>query len=948
MIPRETMVPAPESEPKVPLLKTKTSIPQLPPVFVHRSRLIKQIDLGIRGPVTVLTAPAGFGKTNLLLEWVAHNLRSQKPRSIAWLTLDEEDDAPPRFWHYLIAAVQVLDPQLGKDASDFFQGSSGNGPQAGLTLFLNEISSYPNDIILVLDDLHVVENASIYRNLRFLLKHLPRNLHVVIASRREPNLDLASLRAKGWVTDIGIDELRFSEEEISLFFFQIMGLHLTQTDVQALEERTEGWITPLKLAAISLGNRPDPTMLLTGFHGDARYLVDFLSEEVLSRQPEDVRRFLLRSSILDIFSGSLCESVVEPDAQPGFGSMMLSRLEHSHLFLTPLDAQHEWFRYHPLFEDFLRHEQHRTLDDETASLHKRAAAWFEGHGDLNEAFKHALASMDDQYAGDLIERNVEPLIKAGELPVLTRWIGKLDRNEIHKRPFVSLAYAWSSIAAFQLDNARVWLDDLQRSVEEQTAGQTPSQSASTDSLWNIAGGLAVCRSTLALLSGDAQTAAKYSKEAAEHLVGENPFMQSMISLEGSINGIYSGDTAKAIEMLNETIRLSRLANNFQALIHSLCRLAEMQSLQGHLSHALVTLQKARLAAIGPDGTPLPLMGLVDIHLGRILFERDLLDEARECLERGIRLTQSWLSRDEFDGMISLARLFVSRGDYTRAQALIEAASEMSLKTGSGSNEEVAAVACLRLALQKNDLGAAAKELEKINQLRRTIPPSIEKGAYPVHEYLQLTLARYHLTFGKATGDASHLHQAVQILDSLLPKAEKFQRVTSAIEILVLQAMAQLALGETDQAVPILMHALALGELEDYRRIFLDEGESMAKLLMRCRQARQSSSAELPSSGYIDSLLESLQPGTGAAWLLPQAVPQRVSAVPENGLPFTLSGRELQVLSLIAEGKSNQEISAELFLALNTVKRHAYNIYAKLEVKKRTQAVAKARQLGLIP
>jgi LuxR family maltose regulon positive regulatory protein len=686
---------------------------------------------------------------------------------------------------------------------------------------------------------------------------------------------------------------------------------------------------------------------LTSFHGNARYLVDFLSEEVLSRQPEDVRRFLLRSSILDVLSGPLCESVVEPGAQPGYGSSMLGKLEHGHLFLTPLDSQHEWYRYHPLFEDFLRHEQQMTLAEETPLLHKRAAAWFEGHGDLNEAFKHALSSRDDQYAADLIERNVEPLIKAGELPVLTRWIGKLKEEEIRKRPLVSLAYAWSSMAAFQLDNARRWLDDLQRSIEEQPTGQTSAESYKTNDLWNIAGGLAICRSTLALLSGDAQAAADFSKEAAKHLKGENPFMQSMISLEGSLYGTFSGDTSKAIETLQETVRLARLANNLLALVHSLCRLAEMQSVQGHLSQALVTLQKAHFAAIGPDSTPLPVMGLVDIELGKTLYERDLLDEARECLERGIRLTQSWLSRETFDGMISLARVLASQGNYGEAQARIGEASQMALSTGSKWNEAVAEATSLRLALKQNDLAAAAKELEKINQRTKTIQPPLESGTYSVYEFLQLSLARYHLTSGKAAEDASHLHQAMQILDSLLPQAEKFQRVAPTIEILVLQALAQHALGEMDRAVSVLIQALALGEVEDYRRIFLNEGESMARLLVRCRQARQSSRTQLPSSGYIQSLLETIQPGGGAPWAPQEAVLEGASATMEDGLPVSLSARELQVLSLIAEGKSNQEISAELYLALNTVKRHAYNIYAKLEVKKRTQAVSKARRLGLI-
>ncbi len=938
----------PEAKQELPLLKTKTSIPQLPPVFVHRSRLIKRIDSGVRGPLTLLTAPAGFGKTNLLLEWAAHNLRSQKTLSIAWLTLDKEDDEPSRFLQYLISAVQELDPQLGKDALDFFQSSTSNGSEMGLALLLNEISTHPNSIVLVLDDFHVIENATIHQSLGFLLKHLPRNMHVVIASRHEPDLDLASLRTKGWVTEIDADELRFTDEEVSLFFFQIMGLRLPQDIVQTLKEHTAGWITPLKLAAISLRNQPEPYALLINFHGDAHYLVDFLSEEVLSQQPEEVRRFLLRSSILDVLSGPLCETVVDLDAPLGYGTAMLNRLELANLFLTPLDQQHEWFRYHPLFADFLRHELHTTLAEETSSLHKRAATWFEGHGDLDEAFKHALASQDDGFAADLIDRNIEPLIRAGKLPVLTRWIGKLPDEEIRKHPLISLAYAWSSIVMFQLDNARYWLDDLQQSVEKQPAERTSDEPYKSDNLWNIHGGLAVCRSTLALLSGDASAAAEFSKEAARYLKEENPFIQSMTSLEGSLYFIFSGDTSKAIEVLQETTRLARLANNLLALVHSLCRLAEMQAMQGRLSQALATLQKARFAAMGPDGTPLPPMGIVDIEFGKILRERDLLDEAKECLERGIRLTQPWLSLVSFNGTLTLASLLHSRGDYDGSRALLKEASQMALSTASVWSEVTAAAVSVRLALQRNDLVAAMKEREKDDRLKDAKQSVLESYPYQVYEYLQLTLARFYLAFGQDTKDTSQMRRAVEILDSLLPKAEEFQRVTSMIEILVLQALAQEALGKGDLAVPTMMRALALGEPEDYRRVFMDEGEPMAKLLVHCRQAQQKSHARLPSPGYIDSLLETIQPGKGTSTTSREALLEGAATKTDYGLPISLSARELQVLSLIADGKSNQEISAELYLALNTVKRHAYNIYAKLEVKKRTQAVSKARQLGLIP
>jgi len=800
----------------------------------------------------------------------------------------------------------------------------------------------------VLDDFHHIDNRSIYHDLGFLLTHLPRNMHMVITSRREPSLDLASLRAKGLVTDIGVDEIRFTAEEISLFFFQIMGLHLSQDIVQTLQARTEGWITPLKLAAISMRNQPDPNELVASFHGNPHYLVDFLSEEVLSRQPEEVRLFLLRSSVLDVFSGPLAQAVVNPDALPGYGEGMLDTLEHAHLFLTSLDPQHEWFRYHPLFGDFLRHEQQKQLAEETASLHRRAAKWFEVHGDIDEAFMHALRSGDAEFAGDLMERNIEPLIKAGDLQVLTRWIGKLSQEEIHKRPLISLAYAWSSIAAYQLDNAKYWLDDLQQTVEKLPAEKSSDESHGINDLWNIHGGLAICRSSLALLSGDIQGAADFSKEAARYLKGENPFMQSMISLEGSLYFIFSGDLPKAIQELQQTIQLARRANNLLALVNALCWLGQMQALQGHLDQALVTLQKARYASTGPNGNPLTLMGMVEINFGQILYERGLLDEARECLERGIKVTRPLWSLPSFDGLISLAHVLNSQGDYDGSQAVVSEASQMALGTGSEGDLAIASAVSVQLALLRNDLVAATKEWEKANLLKDLAQASLESYPYHVYERLQLTMARLSLALGRENEAPGQLSRAVKILDSLLPNVKKFQRVTSLIEILVLQAMTRDAMGEMDLAVPILLHALALGEPEEYRRIFLDEGEPIARLLINCQQAQRRSHDQLPSLGYIESLLETIRPVEDISRATGVFPTERIEAKTDYGLPISLSARELQVLSLIAEGKSNQEISTELYLALNTVKRHAYNIYLKLEVKKRTQAVSKARQLGLIP
>ena len=950
------MLSNPESLIELPLLKTKITIPPLPQDFVQRPRLVERIDQGVKGPLTLLSAPAGFGKTNLLVEWAAQNALAQSSPAIAWLTLNREDNDLVRFFRYLTSAIQEVNPKLGNETLDFIHTAKGSGLEMGLTLLVNEISSIPDDLVLVIDDFHVVEDASIYQGLTFFLQHVPQNMHLVVASRREPVLDLAYLRAKGWVTELGADELRFTGEEISQFFSQTVGLQLPPEMVLALEQRTEGWIAALKLAAISLRNQPDPLTLLAGFHGDAHYLVDFLSDEVLYRQPEDVRRFLLRSSILDALCGPLCEAVVDSTAQPGYGAAILDRLEHANLFLTPLDLQHEWFRYHPLFADFLRHVESETEPTEIPLLQQRAALWFERHANLDEAFRYALVSGDGEWAADLIERNTESLIKTGDLQLLTRWIGKLPAEVVHQHPYLSLTYAWGSIAVYQIDNARYWLEDVQRSidrVEKQSTETKTREHVESDSLWNIHGGLAICRSTLALMSGDIQQAAEYSREAEQYLKEENPFIQSLLSLEDSMYFILSGDTTQAIEKLQETARIARLANNLLALVVANCQLAETLAMQGHLSQALATLQKAQFIALGPNGSPLPLAGIVDIEIGEILRERDLLEQAKEHLKRGIQLTQPWWSLSSLDGMISLACLLQSQGDMDGSQALIAQASQLALSTESSLWDDVITSAvAVRLALQRNDLAAATKAWEKGRMLKGVEQPYLTSYPYHIHEYLQINEARFNLAIGQDSGDTHKLQQASEILESILPNVERFKRVTSKIEILVLQALVKDALGDLDGAVAALLKALAQGEPEEYRRIFLDEGQPMAELLVTCWQVQQESHTYLPSLGYIEGLLGALPPVEKSMTRIPSFAGEQQSegknAKTEDGLPISLSARELQVLTLIADGKSNQEISAELYLALNTVKRHAYNIYTKLEVEKRTQAVSKARQLGFIP
>jgi LuxR family maltose regulon positive regulatory protein len=816
----------------------------------------------------------------------------------------------------------------------------------------------------VLDEYQFVTDATIHRGLNYLITHRPPNLHFVIATRSEPELDLAFLRSKGWVTEIGTEQLRFSEDEVALFLHQIMGLLPAPEAVRRLTERTEGWIAALQLVALSARDRPEAAGL-TDAAGEPRYVIDFLVDEVLARQPQEVRSFLLRTSFLEALSGPLCQAVAALDGEPGSGARMLRRLHHQNLFVTPLDAQHHWYRYHRLFAECLQRVQAETDAAEIPELHRKAASWLEMNGRLDEAFHHALASGEGEWALDMIGRHAEALIQSGELQTLTLWLGRLPATLVRQRPFLSTAFAYSLIEAHQFEAAQLWMDDAERLLDtletpsDDRRSHPPMDAAERRRLRGI---LAFCRSALAMLTGDASRAAEFSRAAQDNLPEDDPFSLSLLALDRGSLSFLHGDTSQAIAALREAARVARQANNLGAQLVLTCQLARMQSLQGQLSLASATLEKARTLALRPDGRPLPLAGIVDSAIGEILRERDRLKEAREVLERGLKQTQSWWSLSSLDGFVSLARLLQSQGDVVGALTRMDEAARLALSRESSPwDDAFIAGAAMRLALQREDMATATQWRQKSQWLDS--PGALRRESLPYHifEYLLLTEARFRYASGRASGDETELRRAQELLQSIVSEAERFQRLTSRIEILVLQALTEHELGECEQAIQSVLRALALGEAEDYRRVFLDEGPVMAALLARCRVTRPAPGVYLPSQRYVDSLLEACQRETGAE---PQVTPEagaahRVGTPTERGigptaartpqgLPITLSAREVEVLALIAAGKSNQEISAHLFLALNTVKRHAYNIFTKLDVKSRTQAVARARQLNLLP
>ena len=922
------------------LLQTKLTIPQMPVEFVQRPHLTARIDEGVKRPLTLIAVPVGFGKTHLLLEWAY-----QSELAVAWLDVDNEDNDPVRFFHYLIGSIQKIFPHLAEDALDFIQSSKPGSLQMGLTVLINDIAALPLDFALVLDDFQNIEDATILESIDFILKHNPGKLHLIIASRTTPMLDLTALRAKGMVIELTHDDLRFTTDEVGQFCQQVMGLDLEPETIQELSNKTDGWVTALQLAAVSMRSHKDPNEIFATLDGDSHYLVDFLAEEVLDQQPEEIRQFLLRSSVLDTLNSSLAEAVVKPNAQPGYGAVILNRLTHSHLFISALDEKHEWYRYHQLFLEFLRHIHAEINPEEIPVLQKRAAEWFEKNANLDEAFRYAFAANDLEWTTQLIERNTQDMIQTGDIMPLIHWIGKIPPAIIRERPILTLGYAWGAITTYQLDLAQDLIDNAQNRL------MSPEKNIFTEADQSVLGGLAICQSTLALFNSDIDKATELSNQAINYLKGENPLVRSLVALDNSLYYVFSGDTKKAIPSLKDTIRVSRQTNNLMIFIIASVQLAEMQVLRGQLTQAWATLQKAKFLAVGPEGQEFPITSMVDIGEGAILLEKDQLEEASTYLERGCRATRSVWTISSLDGLIALAQLRQYQGDIPEVKRIIAEVSQIALSTESSQWDDILVSAlAVRLALLRNDLSEAGKWWAKGGFPRITEEIALEQYPYHIYEYIKLIQARFLLRRAQYKDRQGNLRLALAILDSLMPEARNFNRITSQIEILVLQSMTCFALNQP-QAKDYLLKALAMGEPEGYRRIYLNEGNQLYPLLQACLSTQQSSNTFLPSLEFINGLLNAIKQDSDLKGLTnPISTPATTATTssPENFPNSDLTQREMDVLRLIAQGKSNKEISSELYLALNTVKRHAYNIYNKLGVNRRTQAVSRARSLGLIP
>ena len=902
-----------------PLLETKLHIPRRRRGLVVRPRLDERLSRGTESALTLVSAPAGFGKTTLLAEWLAD--AHARGRSAAWLSLDQRDNDPVLFWTYVVAALRSAAPAVGDDALSLLQ-SPQPVIETVLGFLLNDISAISNDVVMVLDDYHLIEARDVHDGMAFLLERLPPQVHLVLSSRADPPLQLARWRGRGELLEIRAADLRFTPDEAAVYLNGVMELELTAQDVAALERRTEGWITAIQLAALSMQGRDDIAGFIAGFAGDDRYIVDYLVEEVLQRQPEDRRSFLLQTSILSRLNGSLCDAVTGR----GGGGAMLEALDRGNLFVVPLDHRRQWYRYHHLFADVL---QARLLDeqpDDFTELHRRASDWCEQNGERPEAIRHAMAGKQFERAAHLVELAMPALRQARHDATLHDWLQALPDEVIRVRPVLIIGYVGGLMARGEVEGVEARLRDAERWLDATTPiGQAPGEPCAKrvvvdeEAFRRLPAAIAFYRAGLAHLLGDGAGTMTHARRALE-LVGEDdPVERGSAAALLGLAYWSTGALDDAYRWYSDGMSSFENAGFVPDAVSGAITIADLQIVQGHLRGAMSTYERGlRLAT---NTTP-PLSGAADMHVGMslLLTEHNNLDAARQHLLTSTELGKyAGLPQNRHRWSVAMARVRQAEGDPRAALELLDEAERLYVAGYSPNVRPVAAVSArVRVAA-----GELAEALGWVRERRLSADDDLSY----LHEYEHITLARVLLAKQATDRAQAGLHDPAQLLERLLGAAEAGARTGSVIEILVVQALVHQAGRDIPAALAALERALTLAEPEGYVRLFVDEGPAMASLL---RTAAKKGIAP----GYARRLVAAGPTTQDAAPGLP-------------GLIEQLSERELDVLRMLGTDLDGPDIARELSVSLSTVRTHTNRIFAKLDVHDRRAAVRRARELGLL-
>ena len=893
-----------------PLVRTKLYVPRARHAVVPRARLLDPLRAGAGGQprLTVVSAPAGFGKTTLLATWAAG-----ASRPVAWVSLEATEQQPTSFWTYVVTALDTAVPGLGSGVLPLLQGP--HPPmQSVLATLLNDLGALANGVELVLDDYHLADGPAIAGDVAFLVEHLPPDVHLLIGTRADPALPVARLRASGELVEIRAADLRFTLEEVTAYLNGVAGLQLDDAELAALEDRTEGWVAALQLAALSLRGRDDAAGFIAGFAGDDRYVVDYLVEEVVRRQPEEVNRFLLDTSVLDRLSGSLCDAVTR-----GTGSRaVLESLERANLFVIPLDDSRQWYRYHHLFADVLRAHLVQERPEGVPALHRRAAEWYGSADEPEPAVRHALAAGDVELAADLVERSAIGMLRQRQETTVRGWIDKIPAEVVRRRPVLAIGFIGALMSRGEFESVEDRLADL-----HDLLAAPPADLVVLDEreLARVPGAMETYRAALALVAGDAAgTVAHADLAIARAAPGDDLTVAAASALAG-LASWGNGDLESAHRAYSRAVKGLERAGNISDVLGCSITLGDLRITQGRLGDARQTYEDAlRLASAHEvDG---PLRGTADMEVGlsQIAWERNDLAGTAAHLERATALGERLgLPQFPYRWRVARARLREAEGDLAGAVSLFEEAQQVHVGDYSPDVRPVAA--------QRVRVLVAQGRLDEAREWAHGLELTPDDDLSYVREYEHLTLARILMHERDASGKATRT--AYGLLDRLRVAGEEGGRTGTVIETLALQAIARHVDPERHdlpRALVPLERALRLAEPEGYVRIFVGEGAPMAALLGALVERN-------PSWSYPRRLL-------GACEHAP-ASPR------DHGLVDPLSARELEVLRLLATELDGPEISRRLYISLNTLRTHTRHIFAKLDVNTRRAAVRRAAERGLV-
>ncbi len=905
------------------LLQTKLYIPPLRPNNITRPRLTRLLDEGFDKArvLSLISAPAGYGKTTVLVEWIQERLMS-----VAWLSIDKYDNEPARFFDYLFSAIEDINQALGENLKQISQRQPAPAPLDLMTSLINAFSPTEKQseleqrFILVLDDYHHISEPEIHESIDFLLEHLPPKMHLVILTRQDPPLALSRLRGRDLITEIRQDDLRFSGQESAHFLIESMDLEPSSNEIETLTERSEGWPVGLQLAALSMQGmgEAERQQFIAGFSGRHHFILDYLTDEVLKRQSLPLQDFLIRTSILDRMCSSLCDALLvdangsEELASAASSQAYLEQLEAFNLFIIPLDNERYWYRYHHLFAELLQARLQEYQPELVPKLHHQAAAWDEENGHVALAVQHELLGQDMELAADMVGRAIKDFATWSRVEVKTflHWLQALPEEVLRNRPWLRLFASRSfyvtgqpDVAAKKLESLEAWLRDHPDFPEAE----------------RLLGLVQADRASYAVVSGDLQVSLRFAQHALESLPEDDIFGRMRARAILGLSSSRRGEVAPAADNFTQAIDLAMAADLSFGAVPLLCNLVEVRINQGRLNEALQLCEEAlELGTV--EGRRTAATGFATLEKGKIFYERNELAAAESELRAALELLGEGGIIESFGNVHAvLALVRQAQGEPAEAQALAQEAVDIAI---GGRIERIIVLAQayqVRLWLAPGALGRAVQWAEQYGRL--------EPVQY-LREFEDLTLAQVLLSTEQTT-------EATSLLDRLAAAAEPAGRMNSLIQIRVLQALAAADSGDTKKALSDLQQALHMGRSEGYQRVFIDQGRPLAELLQLALQHDI-------APEYASELLAAFEEKPAA---------EKVGAVrwdQSSLLVEPLSERELEVLQLLAEGLSNREIAQRLFLSTHTVRSHTYNLYGKLDVHSRTQAVARARELALLP